>query len=759
MSKKYSILYFESGVKELKSWLKGLNKEILALTLSVALGASFILGVSALLVFYQQSREQVLDRNREIAGYISNEINVRMSRALDAGSLLAMDPAIREMDPDMIQQELLRLFSVIRIFDGIALTDSTGKMVAFFPDNPGIIGMDLSKRSWVREVLRTGGQFISEPYIAATGNNVVVTATPVTDNAGNIIGVIGGSMDLKKSTKFSTIISSKSYNPEMVIQVIGSNGMIIYNTDRDLIMKKAEPNAVTEALFAGQAGSSTMEIGGEPYLIGYAPVEKLGWGVVVSYPAKAAFRSAVYLRNLIAIITVLLSIIISCIVYRESKAITKPLEKLMEGVKRVADGDYHFNVNVSSNNEIGVLADSFNAMVERIKDMREDILEKQEKLEKANIELQVMAITDGLTKLYNHRYFQDCLGKAVSIAEQEGKSVTLMILDIDHFKYYNDLFGHQAGDKLLEELAQLLIRELGPNDMVARYGGEEFTVILYDSDNRNGMLIAEKIRAAVEAFPFPGREQQPDGKVTVSIGVASFPENAKNKEELVRLADEALYKAKSCSRNKVELYFSVLDDLKHDLNKSEAELINSIKMLVRIINAKDKYTFGHSERVGRYAVSIAEAMGLPPEEVKTIRMGAFLHDVGKIEISRGILMKKGPLTEEEFETVRQHPIWGAGIIKAVESLHPTLPLIKYHHERFDGTGYPLGLKGKQIPLHARIMAVADSFDAMTSNRPYTKSKNLNEALDELRRCAGTQFDHEVVEVFLGILQEEKIKVG
>lgn len=746
-------------MKDLKSWLKGLNKEILALTLSVALGASFVLGVCALLVFYQQSKEQVLDRNREIAGYISNEINVRMSRALNAGALLAMDPAISEMDPAVLQQEMRRLFPVAGIFDGLALTDSKGEIVAFVPDQPGIIGLDLSQRSWVREVLTSGQQFISEPYIAATGNEVVVTATPVKDKTGKVIGVIGGSMDLKKSTKFSTIISSRSYNPEMVIQIIDHKGMFIYNTDKQLIMKRAEPSIVTEALFEGQAGACALEIGDEPYLIGYAPVEKLGWGVIVSYPSKAAFRSAIYLRNLIAIVTVLLSILIFCIVYRESKAITKPLEKLMEGVKRVADGDYHFNVNVSSNNEIGILADSFNAMVERIKDMREDILEKQEKLEKANIELQIMAITDGLTKLYNHRYFQDCLGKAVSLAQQEVKSITLMILDIDYFKYYNDLFGHQAGDKLLEELAQLLIRELGPNDMVARYGGEEFTVILYDSDNRNGILAAEKIRAAVEAFPFPGREQQPDGKVTVSIGVASFPENAKSKEELVRLADEALYKAKCCSRNKVELYFSVLDDLKHDLNKSEAELVNSIKMLVRIINAKDKYTYGHSERVGRYAVSIAEAIGLTTEEVKTIRMGAFLHDVGKIEISRSILMKKGPLTEEEFETIRQHPFWGAGIIKAVESLHPTLPLIKYHHERFDGTGYPLGLKEKQIPLQARIMAVADSFDAMTSNRPYTKSKNLDEAIEELRKCSGTQFDPEVVEVFLSILLAEKVKVG
>ena len=743
----------------MKFLFKGVKREILALTLSVALGASLTIGLTALLVFYQHSREQVLDRNREIAAYISNEINVRMSHALDTGYSLSRDPAVRSMDPVEIQSELGRLSAAAIMFDGIALTDNRGRVVAFVPKTPGIVGLDLSQRSWVSEVLKNDKQFISEPYTAATGNDVIVTATPVKDSAGNITGVIGGSLNLNKSTKFSTIISSKSYNPGMFIQIIDNNGMIIYHTDKSRIMKKVEQNSVVADLLRGHSGANTLDIDGNKSLIGYAPVEKLGWGVIVTYPASDAFKTAAYLRNLIILVTLLISIIVFVIVYLESKAITKPLGKLMEGVKRVAAGDYHFNVTVNSQNEIGILADSFNKMVGRIKEMKEDILVKQEKLERANTELKIMAITDGLTKLYNHRYFQDCLEKAVSLAEQEEKSVTLMILDIDYFKYYNDLFGHQAGDKLLEELSQLLIRELGPNDMVARYGGEEFTVILYDSSNEEGLEAAETIRAAVETFPFPGREQQPDGSVTVSIGVASYPENARNKEELVRLADEALYKAKCCSRNKVELYFSVLDDLKQDLNQSEAELINSIKMLIRIINAKDKYTYGHSERVGRYAVSLAEAMGLPGEEIKTIRMGAFLHDVGKIEINRSILMKRGPLSEKEFETIRQHPFWGAGIIKAVDSLQPLIPLIKFHHERYDGTGYPLGLKGSQIPLHARILAVADSFDAMTSNRPYSKRKTLDEALAELRKCAGSQFDPEVVELFLSILEEKKVKVG
>jgi|GEM_PF-1329089 len=739
--------------------LKGLNRQILTITLTITMGASIIIGMIALMVFYQYSKEQVLARNLEIAGSICNDIDRMMSKAQLVGNALAADPEIRKLDPELVQGNLERLFNATEVFDGISIIDKNGKIIAFMPETPGVVGLDLSARGYFQQVMATGTQVVSDPYKAATGNNLVVVASPVRDQNGKIAGVLSGSINLKKERRFSTIIDSHSHNPGMVIQLIDKQGKIIYHPDRDLIMKNADHNLAVQALLRGESGAKDINIQNNRVFTGYSSSSKLGWGVLVEYPADKALYSAMRLRNLMIFFTVLICLLVFLVALIVSRAISKPLQMLVAGVQRVSEGDYHINLDIKSPNEIGVLADSFNSMVERIKVMTEDILNKQEDLEKANIELQVMAITDGLTKLYNHRYFQDCLEKAVTLAQQENKSVTLMILDIDHFKYYNDLFGHQAGDKLLEELAQLLIRELGPNDMVARYGGEEFTVILYDSGSENGVNVAEKVRAAVEAFPFPGRDQQPDGKITVSIGVASYPENARAKEELIRLADEALYKAKCCSRNKVELYFSVLDDLIQDLNQSELELINSIKMLIRIINAKDKYTYGHSERVGRYAVAIARALGLNEEDIRTIRMGAFLHDVGKIEISRSILMKKGPLTEEEFSIIKKHPFWGAGIIKAVESLSPTLPLIKFHHEHFNGKGYPLGLKGRQIPLHARIMAVADSFDAMTSNRPYSKRKNMEEAVKEIRRCSGTQFDPEIVDAFIRVLEEESVNVG
>ena len=740
------------------SWAKGLNRQILILTLGIVMAASVIIGVIPLFVFYEYSKERVISSNLTSAVEISNQVDMQISDAINTIATVAADKTIQGMEQSKAQIELAQLFSLSGALDGMSVMNEKGQIIALAPYDPKVIGRDLSYRDYFKQALTDSRPVISEPFAGSSGNNVIVIAAPVFGENGRVRGVLTGRLNLTKGNKLTTVLKGGA-KKHGIIQIISKQGLIIFDPRKEFIMKQAEKNPAVRDALNGKQGSTTLTIDDKAYFVSYTTIPRLGWGVIVEYPKDRAFQSAMYLRNLMIIATVIICLIVFFITYLESKAIIRPLKVLLKGVERVAEGDYHFNVNVKAQNEIGVLAEAFNTMVERIKIMREDTLQKKEELEKVNSEKEVMSITDGLTKLYNHRYFQDCLEKAVDIAQQEGSSVALMILDIDHFKYYNDLFGHPAGDKLLEELSQLLIRELGPNDMVARYGGEEFTIILYGTTRIQSMEMAEKLRAAVESFPFSGREQQPEGKITVSIGVASYPENAKNKEELIKLADEALYKAKSSSRNKVELYFSVLDELKKDLDQSEAELVNSTKMLIRIINAKDKYTSGHSERVGRYAVWIAEKMGLPADEIKTIKIGAFLHDVGKIEIGGEVLTKRGKLTPEEFELIKKHPFWGAGIIKAVDSLNPTLSLIMYHHEWFDGSGYPKGLKGLNIPLHARILAVADSFDAMTTNRPYGSRKTTIEAIEELKRCKGTQFDPDIVDTFLGALEEQEEKVG
>ena len=359
-----------------------------------------------------------------------------------------------------------------------------------------------------------------------------------------------------------------------------------------------------------------------------------------------------------------------------------------------------------------------------------------------------MANTDVLTGLYNHRCFQERLKQLVQ-SSSEKQPLSLIFLDIDHFKQYNDSFGHIAGDKVLASMGQLLIDIVGEAGFAARYGGEEFVVVLANCDGRKAADFGENIRAQVSEETFKGQEYQPEGKVTVSCGIATYPTHAQSAQDLIKLADEALYRAKNLNKNKVELYYSIFDSL--DVKGDEKELVNSIRTLVSVINGKDRYTYGHSERVMGYAVNLAEKIGLTKEEIYLLRYAAFLHDIGKIEIERDILNKPGKLTDEEWHILQHHPQWGSDIVKSVRTLQPAAEVILYHHENYDGSGYPHGISGQDIPLLSRIIRVVDSYDAMITNRPYKGSFSKEEAIAELKRCSDSLFDPDLVKILIDII--------
>ncbi|ELC8441439.1 diguanylate cyclase [Clostridium perfringens] len=368
-------------------------------------------------------------------------------------------------------------------------------------------------------------------------------------------------------------------------------------------------------------------------------------------------------------------------------------------------------------------------------------------------ELQKLVNEDGLTGVYNHRYFYDKLREKMHISEVENKQLSLIFMDIDYFKHYNDLYGHQRGDEALRRIGAILKSVAREQDLVARYGGEEFAIILPNTSESEATKIAETIRNKIEKTYFEGQENQPNSNLTVSVGIAVFPDKAENELDLVKYADDALYRAKFFHKNRVETYISVLDELKKDLNEEENALVTSIKTLIGVINAKDKYTYSHVERVVVYSRLMAKKLGLSEEEKKQLIYGAYMHDIGKINIPNEILTKKMKLTKDEWEILKQHPRDGVEIIKSVNSLKKVAPLILYHHERYDGRGYPEELKGENIPYLARVLTVVDSFDAMTSSRPYNKRKTYEEGLEELNRCSGTQFDPKIVEIFTEVVRE------
>lgn len=378
------------------------------------------------------------------------------------------------------------------------------------------------------------------------------------------------------------------------------------------------------------------------------------------------------------------------------------------------------------------------------------------KIEKSYIlSLEDLVNKDGLTDVYNHRYFYEELNRRITEAKETGEDISVLFLDIDYFKHYNDLNGHQAGDEALKKIGKLLKFHADDNHTVARYGGEEFSVILPNTSLKEGEIIAERIRRSIEKEIFFGQEDQPNGNLTVSIGVSSYPEKAQNDMDLIKSADDALYRAKFFCKNRVESYVSILDEIKRDIDERDVELVTSIKTLISVINAKDKYTYSHSERVVYFSRLLSEELNLNEREKKDLTYGAYMHDIGKINIQKEILIKKMPLNTLEWEILKTHPQNGADIVRPIKSLKKVEPIILHHHERYDGGGYPNGLKGKEIPYLARVLTVVDSFDAMTSNRPYNKRKDYKEALVELIEQKGKQFDPDIVDAFGRVLTKNK----
>lgn len=370
-------------------------------------------------------------------------------------------------------------------------------------------------------------------------------------------------------------------------------------------------------------------------------------------------------------------------------------------------------------------------------------------------EMTELANRDELTGLYNHRFFQDALTEQLQRAQSKNIPVSLLLMDIDFFKYYNDIYGHEAGDRVLKRIGEILGNNTTNQDVAARYGGEEFAIILPNYTETQALSKAETIRKIVEQAPIQGEENLPNKKLTVSVGVSCVPERVKTKQDLIKSADDALYRAKFFQKNRVETYYSILEELKKDIDEEHIDLISSIKTLISVINAKDRYTYGHTERVVIYCDLMADHIGLSQMDKKVLKYSAYLHDIGKIQIPEEILNKKMSLTDEEWRLLKKHPVNGVEIIKPVEDLKDVVPLILHHHEQYDGKGYPEGLAGDAIPYLARILSVADSFDAMTSNRPYNRRKTYEEAVEELNRCSGSQFDPMITKIFIQMLNVNK----
>ncbi len=358
---------------------------------------------------------------------------------------------------------------------------------------------------------------------------------------------------------------------------------------------------------------------------------------------------------------------------------------------------------------------------------------------------------DELTGLFNRRHFEERLREEVARHARSDEVFSLLMADLDAFKAYNDMYGHPSGDVLLKVIADLLNHAVRESDQAFRYGGDEIAVILPETTPEDAYMVAERVRLCVAKE----MESRHSG-VTCSIGLASYPTDGVMAGELVTTADTALYYAKNTGGNRTYASSKIFADAElgaEPKNNHRGSGLSAVYALAAAVDAKDHYTYGHSRKVNIYAVVLAEALGLASDEVSRISTSALLHDIGKIGVPDRILNKKGELDAEEWESIKSHPRLGANIVGNVHDLSPCVGSILYHHEKWDGSGYPEGLRGKSIPIGARILAVADAFAAMASARPYREALADELALERLKQCAGTQFDPELVKVFVKEAEE------
>ncbi|MFL5928068.1 MAG: diguanylate cyclase [Gaiellaceae bacterium] len=353
-----------------------------------------------------------------------------------------------------------------------------------------------------------------------------------------------------------------------------------------------------------------------------------------------------------------------------------------------------------------------------------------------------LALTDPLTGLGNHRHFHERLQRELTHADQHGGMVSLCFLDIDDFKQVNDHFGHPAGDRVLSQVAARL-RQGGES---FRLGGDEFAVLLPETDEH---LALDTARSIVERIA--ETELGKSGAVTVSAGVATFPQHGRERDSLIRLADSALYWAKEHGKNQVRLARADVAELSEFRRvASGADRLARFRAaasLARAVDSRDAYTGSHSERVATFAAQIAEQLNLSADEIELTRLAGSLHDLGKLAIPEEILRKPEGLTDPERLVLERHPQIGYRMLESL-GVDPIADWVLHHHERWDGRGYPDGLAGDAIPLGARIIFVADAFDAMTSDRLYRAAVSFDGAVAEVARCAGTQFDPDVVAAFI-----------
>jgi len=608
-------------------------------------------------------------------------------------------------------------------------------------------GFNLLERPWYQKARSEKGSIFTEAFLNASGDQVVFTiACPVYNGNNRLLGVVGGDVDINSVT---ALINKQNPESGVFSFLVDSNGNMMahpeisYQPGSPLISVEEYYGDQTTPLTGGSFGEVSFYPTTVEGYIAYHPLEGTDWQLGAYIPLDNISGISGNISGYLLAASATSLLVFLLFVFYHNRWIHKPLLEFENNLLRVnIEKSLSYRLPETGHNEFTPLAETINNLLEQIQTSLQEAEENEQSLIKANHELEkileeltnaeealdyseeklyYLSYHDQLTGLYNRAFFE---AKLVQLSTKPEYPVSIISADIDGLKLINDTIGQSAGNKLVRHCALIISEALDGTGILARVGGDEFSAILPLTGQTESEHIIRQIRYQIALY----NEENSNLPLSLSLGAATAEDKSTSLKKLFKQADDFMF------RNK--LYHGAI---------ARNGIVQS---LLTALAERDYFTEGHARRLEQLCLKVGEKMGLASHQLTDLALLAQVHDLGKVGIPDSILHKAGPLTEEEWEIMKQHPEKGYRIASSAPDLSSIANLILRHHEHWNGGGYPLGLKERDIPIECRILAVADAYDAMTNERPFKKPVSSEEALAELEQCAGSQFDPEVVEIFL-----------
>lgn len=660
------------------------------------------------------------ENNLLTAQVIGERINQAARQNMSGTERLAALPEITSMDPgpqtgvmtlaEQTNPEIKELFVI----------NNDGAVISAVPEHPAYsAGRNFSNAEYFRQAKETGKAYISDVFVEGFDVQVIVAA-PIKLPDGQIAGTLNSVISMSGGGVIDDYFKSLKIGTSGYAVLVDRRGTLIWHPDQKRVLRQENfrKYAAVKNVVAGETGTVFDGMDHADAVCSYLPVINSGWGLIVCRPMAEAFPNLMMIR-VIFVLIFLAGIGLCVLLYLHgSGVVLKPLKTITDGIEQVASGDFSYRVNIEKPKDMADLADAFNHMTKllaanfsvsralnslaSLQEIEQYVLDEMTEIFHTEASAFIRFDADGLLRVHAYRGFTDD-----SIADHNGREI-----NEDGMIY---MFGKDAVNKLRKGKSVLLnkdkvkaLQAIAPNEEI-KY---------------------------VYLFPLIV-ESRLDG-VFMAMSVSETPFT----EERVRTA-RGLVDQVSLAVHRSDLY--------ERLYQSYAQTTRAI---AKAIDAKDPYNSGHSEGVAEIAVAIAKKMGLSIDEIRGIEIAAYLHDVGKIGISEEVLNKPAQLSEEEREQIKQHPAIGVSILEPIEFPWPVVSAVEHHHEKYNGGGYPEGLAGEQIPMEARILAVADAYESMVSDRPYRSALPREDIIKEFARESGRQFDALVVSALLDVIRDE-----